>query len=136
MNFDIPAKPDQAADDFVISQTRQYNADFVPDDFEFLSVHCRGDDGVIIGGLTGKTYWNYLDIGFLWVDEQHRKHGIASRVIQLAEDEARARGCSYSMLDTYEFQALAFYQKQGYETFGTLEGYCDKYKRFYLTKKL
>ena len=40
------------------------------------------------------------------------------------------------MLDTFEFQALGFYQKQGYEIFGTLEGYCKKYERYYLRKKL
>ena len=136
MKFDIPSVPDQKADDFVISQTRKYNADFVPDEFEPLSVYCRNDDGVIVGGLTAKTYWNYLDISFLWVDEQHRGTGVASQIIKLAEDKARERGCSVSMLDTFEFQALGFYQKKGYEIFGTLEGYCKKYERYYLRKKL
>jgi len=136
MKFDIPDEPDSNADEFVINQTRRYNSDYVPNDFEALSVHCRNDDGVIIGGLTGKTYWNYLDIEFLWVDEKHRNCGIAARLIKLAEDKARRRGCAYSMLDTYEFQALGFYLKQGYETFGTLEGYCNKYERYYLRKNL
>ena len=113
MKFDIPSIPDEIADDFVRSQTRKYNADFVPDEFEPLSVYCRNDDGVIIGGLTAKTYWNYLDISFLWVDDQHRGNGVASQIIKLAEDKARERGCSVSMLDTFEFQALGFYQKQG-----------------------
>ncbi len=56
--------------------------------------------------------------------------------MQLAETEAKRRGCIYSMLDTYEFQALGFYLKQGYTKFGQLEGYCEKYERYYLKKKL
>ena len=136
MHFKIPTEPDTTADEFVISQTRQYNADFVPNDFEPLSVHCRDDDNCIIGGLTGKTYWRYLDIEYLWVDKAHRGKGIASKIIQMAEQRARIRNCRCSMLDTYEFQALGFYLKQGYEMFGKLDGYCDQYERYFLRKAL
>ena len=136
MHFNIPTEPDPEADEFVINQTRQYNADYVPNDFEPLSVHCRDDDNRIIGGLTGKTYWRYLDIEFLWVDKACRGNGIASRIIQMAEQQARKRNCRFAMLDTYEFQALGFYLKQGYEVFGKLEGYCDQYERYYLRKLL
>lgn len=136
MQFNIPSEPDKEADDKVISQTRLYNTAFVPSDFEPLSVHCRDDDNRVIGGLTGKTYWDYLDIEFLWVDEACRGNGVASKVMQLAEQRARERGCRCAMLDTYEFQALGFYLKQGYEVFGKLEGYCDKYERYYLRKTL
>lgn len=136
MNFEIPTESNQQADDFIISQTRQYNAQFVPNAFELLSVYCRDEDNSIIGGLTGKTYWNYLDIEFLWVDENSRKSGVASQLVSLAEEDAKRRGCSFAMLDTYEFQALEFYVKQGYVQFGQLDGYCDKYERYFLRKKL
>jgi len=136
MHFDIPTEPDQTTDDFVANQVRQYNSRFLQEDFEPLSVYCHKDEATIVGGLTGKTYWNYLDIGYLWVDENYRGGGIASQLILLAEDKARERGCSYSMLDTYQFQALGFYLKHGYETFGTLEGYGDKHERYYLRKTL
>lgn len=136
MNFEMPTEINREADDFVISKTRQYNAQFVPHDFAPLSVYCRDEDNSIIGGLTGKTYWNYLDIEFLWVDKQSRKHGVATQLLSLAEAEAKRRNCHFSMLDTYEFQALEFYLKQGYEQFGRLEGYCDKYHRYYLKKVL
>ncbi len=136
MDFEIPNNPNEEVDDFIIAKTREYNDQFVPYDYAPLSVYCRDDDGSIVGGLTGKTYWNYLDIMFLWVEESFRKQGLAEKIINLAEKEANRRGCKYSMLDTYEFQALGFYQKQGYEQFGQLDGYCDKYERYYLRKKL
>ena len=136
MEFEIPDSPDDDVDQFIMGETRKYNAQFVPDDHKALSVYCRDKEGKVVGGLTGKTYWNYLDIGFLWVDEQSRNNSLAAEIIKLAEDEAKRRGCTYSMLDTFEFQALGFYLKQGYEQFGKLEGYCERFERYYLRKKI
>jgi GNAT superfamily N-acetyltransferase len=136
MDFEIPNNPNEEVDDYIIAKTREHNDHFVPNDYAPLSVYCRDDDGSIVGGLTGKTYWNYLDIEFLWVEESLRKQGLGEKIINLAEKEAIRRGCKYSTLDTYEFQALGFYQKQGYEQFGQLDGFCDKYERYYLRKKL
>jgi len=136
MKFEIPNTVDEGADEIIIGETRKYNSKFVPDDFKPLSVHCRNDNKQVVGGLTGKTYWHYLDIEFLWVKETMRENGVAKQLIGLAEKEATRRGCKYSMLDTYEFQALGFYLKQGYEEFGQLEGYCGKYRRYYLKKRL
>lgn len=136
MKFEIPTKLNPEADDKIISETRKFNSDFVPNDFAPLSVYCRDDRHEIVGGLTGKTYWNYLDIEFLWVSESVRGKGVASRVMRLAEVEAKRRGCIFSILDTYEFQALGFYLKQGYTKFGQLDRYCEKYERYYMKKKL
>lgn len=136
MKFEIPELENEEIDEFIANETRRYNSEFVPDDFETLSVYCRDSENSIIGGLTGKTYWNYLDIGFLWVHQNKRNSGIASELLQLAEVEAKQRGCEFSMLDTYEFQALEFYKKQGYSEFGQLDGYCGKYARYYLKKAL
>ncbi|MEM7002478.1 MAG: GNAT family N-acetyltransferase [Pseudomonadota bacterium] len=136
MKFEIPSTPNADTDAYIVSKTREYNEQFVADDYAPLSVYCRDASDAIIGGLTGKTYWNYLDIEFLWVAESHRGQGLAAQIIQRAEAEATARGCQYAMLDTYEFQALGFYQKQGYETFGQLQDYCGRYARYYLRKQL
>ena len=136
MKFELPKSSSEEIDEFIANETRGYNSEFVTDDFASLSVYCRDNENNVIGGLTGKTYWNYLDIGFLWVHQDKRKSGIASRLLSLAEAEAKQRGCEFSMLDTYEFQALGFYKKQGYCEFGRLEGYCGKYERYYLKKVL
>ena len=136
MKFELPKTSSEEIDEFIATETRKHNSGFVPDDFEALSVYCRDKENNVIGGLTGKTYWNYLDIGFLWVHQEQRESGIASDLLRLAEVEAKRRGCKFSMLDTYEFQALGFYKKQGYVEFGRLEGYCDKYDRYYLKKAL
>ncbi len=132
----ITDAPDEDLDDIIRSKTRAYNSDFVPDDFEYLSVYARTDEGELVGGLTAKTYWDYLDIEFLWVDERFRNQGIATKIMRRAEEEGKERGCTRAALDTFQFQALGFYRTLGYEVFGTLDGYCGRYQRYYLTKVL
>lgn len=56
----------------------------------------------------------------------------------LADDEgaARQRGCKYAFVDTFSFQAPAFYEKHGYREVFTLEDYPYTEKRHYYTKAL
>lgn len=130
---DTPRERDEA---FVIAQTRAYNARFTETDVRSLCVFARDDDEAIIGGLTGRTYWGYLDIAFLWVDEKRRGRGIATHLMNAAETEALSRGCRHVFLDTLSFQALGFYQKLGYSEFGRLSGFSGKHDRYWLRKAL
>ena len=57
----------------------------MPNDVKSLSVFARAEDGRIVDGLTGKTYWNYLDVSFLWVHEKYRGAGHATALIAAAE---------------------------------------------------
>jgi GrpB-like predicted nucleotidyltransferase (UPF0157 family)/ribosomal protein S18 acetylase RimI-like enzyme len=130
---DAPREEDEA---FIIAQTRRCNAAFTEDDVRSLCVFTRDDTGTIIGGLTGKTYWRYLDIAFLWVEEKHRGRGLATQLMAAAEAESRRRGCDHALLDTLSFQALGFYRKLGYTEFGRLSGFSGKHDRHYLYKVL
>ena len=130
---DTPCAQDEA---FVIAQTRQFNSAFAENDHKSLCVFARDAVGKIIGGLTGRTYWHYLDIAFLWVDEKYRGQGYATQLMKAAEAEARERGCERVLLDTLSFQALGFYQKLGYTEFGRLPEFSGRYARHYLHKRL
>jgi GNAT superfamily N-acetyltransferase len=130
---DTPREQDEA---LVIAQTRKYNAAFTEDDVISLCVFARDDAGAVIGGLTGKTYWRYLDVAFLWVDEKYRGKGLATKLMAAAEAEAHRRGCQHALLDTLSFQALGFYQRRGYTEFGRLSGFSGKHDRHYLYKSL
>ena len=130
---DSPGKEDEA---FVIAQTRAYNSAFTENDHKSLCVFARDKAGNIIGGLTGRTYWQYLDIAFLWVNEKYRGEGYATQLMKAAEAEARERGCERVFLDTLSFQALGFYLKLGYTEFGRLPGFSGEYDRHYLHKRL
>ena len=136
MSLEVTDSPREDDEAFVVAQTRAYNLGFAEKDFRSLCVFFRAPSGQIIAGLTGKTYWNYLEVSFLWVHEMHRKAGIASKLLEAAEVEAYRRGCRNALLDTFSFQALGFYQRLGYKEFGQLQGFAGKHVRHYLHKVL
>ncbi len=136
MYIEVTAEPTQADEDFVIAGTRAYNSAFAAADGKSLCVFARDDEGNIIGGITARTYWNYLDIKFLWVHEQHRGGGLGSKIMQAAEAEALQRGCTSAFLDTFSFQARGFYEGLGYAQFGQLSGFSGKFARHFMQKTL
>ena len=94
------------------------------------------DELGVAGGLLGHTRWNWLYVAKLWVDERARGHGIGTQLLMAAEELARTRGCTDASLDTFEYQARPFYEKLGYQLFGTLDGYPPGYRQLYLRKRL
>ena len=101
-----------------------------------LGVYIRSESGEITAGLIGNTHGNWLTVKFLWVSESLRGQHIGSELLEAAEQTARERGCKYSFLDTFGFQAPEFYQKHGYHVVFTLEEYPISGKRYYFTKEL
>ena len=53
-----------------------------------------------------------------------------------AEAYARERGCTDAFLDTFSFEARAFYEKLGYRVFGTLENHPTGHQHYFMTKRL
>ena len=94
------------------------------------------DELGVVGGLLGQTRWKWLYVAKLWVDERGRGKGIGTQLLAAAEELARTRGCTDASLDTFEYQARPFYEKLGYELFGTLDGFPPGYRQFYLRKRL
>ena len=94
------------------------------------------DEFGVVGGLLGSTRWKWLYVAKLWVDERGRGKGIGTQLLTAAEELARTRGCTDASLDTFEYQARPFYEKLGYELFGTLDGFPPGYRQFYLRKRL
>ena len=90
----------------------------------------------IAGGLIGDTHLGWLFVQFFWIDENYRGKGFGTRLIGMAEDEARRRGVKNVYLDTFSFQAPGFYEKLGYREFGRLNEYPPGHHRSWLTKAL
>ena len=120
--FDAPSVADEEELD---DQLVAYNLQKVP---------CRQEEPLLnsaaapimkkelVGGvLACSILWNILSIESVWVAENYRGQGIAARLLKRSrEEEAKAAGCYMAQLDTFDFQAPGFYEKQGYEIFGTL----------------
>ncbi len=101
-----------------------------------LAVVVRGDDGEIRGGLWGATGRSWLYVDLLGLPPDLRASGLGSRLLRMAEEEARERGCIGVHLDTFTFQARPFYEKQGYSLFGQVDNYPDGHTRFFMSKRL
>ena len=136
MGIVVTSSPNEDDDDFVVEKTREYNQQFVDNTFQLLSVYFRNSQNEIIGGLTGKTFWNWLHVEYLWVHESERTNGIGTKLMLTAETEAVSRGCVGSTLDTFSFQALDFYKSLGYSVLGSLNGYSGEHQRHYLQKQI
>ena len=101
-----------------------------------LAVFIRNDQGEIAGGLIGNTHWDWLFISHLWVAEPLRGQGYGTELVARAEREAVKRACRHAYLDTFDFQALGFYQKLDYQVFGVLEDFPPGHTRYFLQKRL
>lgn len=101
-----------------------------------LDVFVRDAQGAIVGGLAGSTYWGWLEVEHLWVGEDLRGRGYGSRLLKVAEAEARRRGCARAHLTTYSFQARAFYERLGYRVVGQLDDYPPGGSYYWLRKEL
>ncbi len=115
----------------------RYNREQIgEDDHLHLAVVLRDAGGQVVGGLWGETYWGWLYVDVLAIHEKARNQGWGTRLMAMAEEEALRRGCHHAHLDTFDFQALPFYQKLGYAVFGTLDRFPDDHKRYFLQKTL
>ena len=93
----------------------------LPDESEDVPavVFARASDGTLIGGAQGNVYWNGLEVELLWVAEAHRRLGIARELLTRLEDFARRQDAVVAYLRTVD--ARPFYERIGYEVYGTLE---------------
>ena len=103
---------------------------------EPLNIYVEDDSGELMAGLVAETFGNWLEIEYLFVKEELRGQGIGSQLLQQAESEAKKRNCRFAFVNTYQFQAPAFYQKQGYMEVITLKDYPYTGQRHYYQKDL
>ncbi|ALK34020.1 GNAT family N-acetyltransferase [Burkholderia plantarii] len=101
-----------------------------------LVVMLRDAAGDVVGGLWGATGYGWLFTQLLVVPEAARGMGVGTRLMQLAEQEALARGCHAAWLDTFEFQARPFYERLGYSGFAELPDYPPGFARLFMKKTL
>ncbi len=74
--------------------------------------------GAILGGAAGRTSLGLLFINVFHLPKHLRGAGLGSRILHLAEEEARRRGCCSGVLLTISFQAPGFYERHGWHRFG------------------
>jgi GNAT superfamily N-acetyltransferase len=101
-----------------------------------LALVIRDETGEITGGLWGEAFYDWFFVKLLIVPAALRGTGTGAKLLAEAERVAIARGCAGIWLDTFEFQARGFYEKQGYTLFGTLPDHPRGMSRFFMQKRL
>ena len=137
MKLEITDKITEEDENIIFKELLEYNLARIEDkNPRDLGIYLQDEKGQKIAGLIGNTHGNWLSIKFLWVSEEMRGQNIGSDILSQAEKTAKERGCKYSFLDTFSFQAPEFYRKHGYKEVFVLENYPVTGKRHYFTKTL
>ena len=116
---------------------RAYNrSNREPSKSEPLNIYLEDEYGNLVAGMVAETFGNWLEIEYLYVSDDLRGQGIGSKILEMAENESRNRGCKYSFVDTFNFQAPKFYKKHGYKEVFALKKYPYTGERYYYTTEL
>ncbi|MBO0448247.1 GNAT family N-acetyltransferase [Enterococcus sp. MJM12] len=102
--------------------TAQYQAQFhdeLPKKHERLVIAATLADE-LVGGLIAKQDFENLHVSLLAVKPEFQNQKIGSRLLQALSDWAQEEGVINLTLTTKSYQAVEFYQKNGFTIFGSL----------------
>lgn len=141
MNIEVTTSPNKYDLETLSKGIKSYNQKYISDDVVFepdtkFAVFAKGENGKVIGGIRAAAFWNYCIIELLWLSDEARGQGIGSKLMDAAEDFAKAKGFGYMRTETLSFQAKPFYEKHGYKVFGELPDYPKGHVTYCLVKEL
>jgi GNAT superfamily N-acetyltransferase len=130
--------PDRRAEAVIGEGLRRYNIEQsgVDDSRPLAVVVSDPSTGEPIGGILGRTSRGVLFVDLVFLPAALRGGGLGSRILQMAEDEGRRRGCGVAVLYTSSFQAPGFYERHGWRRFGEIPSQPPGTSRIYFTKLL
>jgi GNAT superfamily N-acetyltransferase len=134
----VTDQPDAEAEAVIRDGLNAYNFDKAGyRDYRRLAILARDPEtGEVVGGLLGRTSYGLLYVERFFLPEALRKQGLGTRILKVAEDEGRRRGCNRALLTTLVFQAPGFYRRMGWEVLAQLDGRPPAPSRFLMTKVL
>ncbi|UYY57853.1 GNAT family N-acetyltransferase [Sphingomonas sp. S2-65] len=136
IHITIPGAPSDFDREAVLAPLRAYNLSHAGDPrVAPVAILLTDAEGAHVGGLWGKTGYDWLFVEYLAVPEAHRGQDLGTALMAEAEKIARDSGCVGIWLDTYDFQGPGFYEKLGFELFGTLDDHPVGHQRFFLRKR-
>ncbi len=122
------------ADDRILRKLEDYNNHFEPKVNYKPVIFQATENGKFLGGLDGHIAWDTFEINNLIVEK--RNQGIATQLMQEAENFAKAHGANKIIASTLSFQAPRFYKKCGFVEFCTLPNFAGKHTQHYFMKRL
>lgn len=135
------ARPDDATQIILMSGLAAYNElkigpDPVRQPENHVCIVARDESGFPRGGVQGVAVGAWLAIDLVWVEEAFRGRRLGSQLMDEAEEEGRRRGCKWSILASFDYQAPNFYSRRGYVEYARMEDFPKGHTRFQLRKAL
>jgi predicted house-cleaning noncanonical NTP pyrophosphatase (MazG superfamily)/GNAT superfamily N-acetyltransferase len=131
----IAEKGDDFIDKIIFEGLREHNEQFTGPYGHPFTLFIK-DSTKIIGGINGFIIGESGILDLLWVAPSHRNKGLGKQLIQRTEAFLIAKNCTRLFVDTAEYQAKAFYEKQGYTLEGSLHHWAGPFNRYYFYKNL
>lgn len=104
--------------------------------YEEINLYLKDENGIVRGGILAEVCWNWLEIHTFMIDEDIRKTGFGTKLLEEIETIALDKECDFIKVDTLSFQALGFYEKNGYQVYGSIDNVGRDFEHYYLKKDL
>ncbi|MBI1208766.1 MAG: GNAT family N-acetyltransferase [Azospirillum sp.] len=144
--IDVTAAPLSRDLDAVLIGLRAYNEHHTGPSKARLAAFLRraalapgvdGDESSrVVGGAVGFIAGRDFFLDWLWVVDDLRGQGAGSRLLDAIEQAAREHGCERCTLNTFSFQAPAFYRGQGYQVLAEIPDFLVGFTKIYFRKPL
>ena len=142
--LEIKSNKDEEFDKIIRTNLRKFNKskcqwmkdnldDIPEDDYYNFAVY---DDGKLVGGATGIIQFDWYFLEELWIDEKYRNKHIGTMLIEKIEELAKSENLTGIRMETWNFQAKGFYEKNGYEVYAQFEDCPPGTIEYFLKKKL
>jgi len=106
-------------------------------DHHTFVIHAKDADGKVIGGLSGGIFGSWAYVDYASVEPEWRGQGLGTNLFLKLEELAKQHNCDTIQLFTFEFQAVGFYEKLGYERVGIIPKWVeDTYDACFYKKRL
>lgn len=135
--IELTDKPASSAREMIADPLLAFNVALLGRaDIRPLAVLLHSEDRKsVVGGLWAPTSFRWLFVELLFVPEGFRAQLLGTKLLELAEAEARKRGCLGAWLDTFNPDARVFYEKRSYRIFGEIGNYPPGNARHFLLKR-
>ncbi|MDC1287899.1 GNAT family N-acetyltransferase [Gammaproteobacteria bacterium] len=94
------------------------------------------DNGERVGAIVGYRLYDWLYVEYIVVREDSRGEGVGIRLLERAETLARELALDGVALDTFRYQAPAYYAARDYIEHMVIPGKTRERDRIYFQKKL